>query len=170
MPVAQLSDRSVVLSLQEIAQELGDELGSPADSGIADARDAEELLAALFTAAGEPEVAVPADEPGAVAAGRRLLELLAEDDVTGELARSVLADPPQDDQLAVNDAVTGVVVLAAVVSWLQTKVSFRFHRDREGRREIEFSAEKTTDPKVLRQVVRVIRDLLLPPPPPPPLP
>ena len=159
MSVVHLSDRSVMLALQEITEELG----APA-AGITDAQDAEELIAALFHAAGHPAPQLPHEEAEAAAAGRRLLTLFTEDATTAALTRSVLVNPPEDDQLSSEAAAGAVVLLAAVLSWMQTKISFRFRRDHEGRREIEFRLEKeAAPPQLLRQIAQILRDRFLPP-------
>lgn len=51
-------------------------------------------------------------------AARRLLAYLAQDPDTAVQTRAVLSDPPADEQMSVQTAIIGAVVLGALIAWL----------------------------------------------------
>ncbi|PJM91453.1 hypothetical protein [Streptomyces sp. CB01373] len=166
--VGLLSDRSVLLSLQEIAEDIG-----TADTGRAplDMDEAESLLAALLTAGGQPPVAVSGlPEERLLSVARGLLARIAADPDTAGPAGVVLADPPADEQMSVESAVTAAVVLGSLVAWLQTKVDIRIKR-KEGKSEFEFRLSKpSASTPLLRELSEAVARLLGGGPPgPPPL-
>ncbi|MFI8263777.1 MULTISPECIES: hypothetical protein [unclassified Streptomyces] len=166
--VVHLSDRSVLLSLQEIAEDIGTDDTSRAPL---DTDEAESLLAALLRAGGQPPVAVSGlPEQRLLDVARALLTRIAEDPATAEPARAVLADPPADEQMSVESAVTAAVVLATMVAWLQTKVDIRIKR-KEGKSEFEFRLSKpSSSTPLLRELSELVARLLGGGPPgPPPL-
>ncbi|GGJ59283.1 hypothetical protein [Streptomyces brasiliensis] len=166
--VANLPDRSVLLSLQEIAEDIGttDTTRTPLD-----ADEAESLLSALLRVGEQSPVTISGlPEQRMLTVARRLLTHIAEDPDTAATAGAVLADPPADEHMSVETAVTATVVLGALVGWLQTKVDIRIKR-KEGKAEFEFRLTKTTSSAVLlRELSAVIARLLGGGPPgPPPL-
>ncbi|WP_433190002.1 hypothetical protein [Actinoallomurus sp. CA-150999] len=166
--IADLSGRSVLLSLQEIAEDIGttDTTRTPLD-----ADEAESLLSALLRVSEQPSVTISGlPEQRMLTAARRLLTHIAEDPDTAESAGAVLADPPADEQMSVETAATAAVVLGALVAWLQTKVDIRIIR-KEGKSEFEFRLTKTaSSAPLLRELSAVIARLLGGGPPgPPPL-
>ncbi|WP_329375411.1 hypothetical protein [Streptomyces sp. NBC_01483] len=83
------------------------------------------------------------------------------------MTREVLADPPKDTQLSVDVVVTGAVVLAALVTWLQTKVDLRIRR-RNGSTDFDFRLTKeAAETGTLRKLTSMLAELLTGPPPPP---
>lgn len=121
-----MARRSVVLALQEITEDLAAEHGLEAEND----EEALHIVEALLAHADTPGTAawLLDDEAKALDAGRRLLDALAEDPGTRPLAEPLLAEPPVDDQLAVVEVSAGVVVLVALVAFLQTKVSVKMER------------------------------------------
>ncbi|TSB24953.1 hypothetical protein [Streptomyces benahoarensis] len=136
-----LPDRSVVLALQEITDDLLDGAPSPARS----AEEAAQILGELLGGrpGGGPAAAARLlrDGADAPAAARRLLALLAADEDTAATAAPVLDDPPVDEQLAVVEVAGGAVVLFALVTWLQTKVHIKVHRQNR-KNTIDFELTK----------------------------
>lgn len=163
--VEDLADRSVLLALQEITEDVGSGLGQGAEGNRsrtpADMQEAQELVAEFLRVQGQPDVAVsdlPQDE--ADAAARRLLALLSSDPDTSDAAAAVLADPPSDEQLSVDSAVTAAVVLGALVTWLQTKIDIRIER-KDGRSEFEFRLTKNeAPPGLLNQIASIVSRIL----------
>ncbi|SNT53904.1 hypothetical protein SAMN05443665_10414 [Actinomadura meyerae] len=152
-----LSDRSVLLSLQELTEDLS----ADQDYVPAEEDEARALLAALLTAAGR-SAALPErlDEQAA----RTLLAELAADPDTSASAAAVLADPPADEQLGTEAAATALVVIAALVTWLQTKISIRVRR-RDGGWEFDFRLDKQPVPaSVLRHLAEIVTRVLGSPP------
>ncbi|MGW7527935.1 hypothetical protein [Streptomyces sp. NPDC054783] len=158
---AELTDREVVLVLQELTEELT--AGAAADAMPMDQEEAVLLLDAVRRARPEAEAdAVPALPEGAAAcaAARRLLAVLAEEPTCADFAAELLAEPPNDSRLGGELAVPGVVVLAGTVAWLQTKVDIRFKRG-GGKTEFEFRLGKeAADGSTLRELAAVIARLL----------
>jgi hypothetical protein len=151
-----LSDRSVLLSLQELTEVIDPAVDADR-AGAADLDEARELVAALLEAGGVPTDAIAAGtREAATGAGRRLLEHALADPDTAAAAREILADPPQDDQLSVETAIAAAVVFGALVAWLQTKVDIKISR-KDGKTEFEFRATKSaTPPATLERLARLI--------------
>ncbi|GAA4097897.1 effector-associated constant component EACC1 [Actinomadura miaoliensis] len=159
-----LSDRSVLLSLQELTEDIGPADGADTPS---DSNEAQSLVTALLAAgaapATTPEIAAMPEEQ-CLDAARRLLAHLARDPDTAERTRAVLADPPADEQMSVETAITGAVVLGALVAWLQTKVDIKISR-KDGRSQFEFRLTKNpTSPGALRDLAATVTRMLQGPP------
>jgi hypothetical protein len=158
-----LTDRSVQLSLQEIAEDLG---GSDPIQTPLDASEAQTLIEALLRAGGQSPQAVAAALEGVHdhAAARRLLAELSHDAETAQLTAAVLADPPADEQMSVEHAVVSAVLLGALVSWLQTKIDIEIKRT-EGKSEFRFRVTKqATSASLLRDLARLVSRILSGPP------
>lgn len=156
-----LSDRSVLLSLQELTEDLS----TAQDYTPADADEARALLAALLTAAGRSPTALP--EAPDERAARSLLTELATDPDTSAQTTAILADPPADEQLGIEAAAPGLVVTAAVVTWLQTKITIRV-KHRDGGWEFDFHLHKQPVPtSVLRRLADTVTRVLGSPSDPP---
>ncbi|MFI6583124.1 hypothetical protein [Embleya sp. NPDC050493] len=138
--IAELDERSLILALQEVTEDLTADVAPEARP--MDRDEAEALLAALLEAGGHNGTEA-ADLNGVdqYAAARRLLVLLVEDPATADVVRAVVAEPPSDTRLGTDLAVPAVVVLAGVVGWLQTKIDVRIKR-KDGKSEFEFRATK----------------------------
>ncbi|MEU1411772.1 hypothetical protein AB0D09_10415 [Streptomyces sp. NPDC049097] len=135
-----LDERSLVLALQEVIEELAAE--APPEALPMDRDEARALLTALLESGGYGSTELPQlDESGEYAAARRVLAELAEDPATRAAAEPVLAEPPVDTRLSAEIAVTSLVTVAGVVAWLQTKVDVRIKR-KEGKTEFEFRVVK----------------------------
>ncbi|WP_330455977.1 hypothetical protein OIB37_03325 [Streptomyces sp. NBC_00820] len=157
---ASLTERSVVLALQEITEDLSLPHGLVSEND----EEALEIVRMLLAHGGVP--AQPArlldDDDLALGAGRRLLEVLAEDPGTRPVTEPLLADPPVDEQLAVVEVSAGVVVLLALVAFLQTKVSLKVERkSRRGKVVFEVTKE-ATQPSVLLHLAGLFQRVLGP--------
>ena len=157
-----LDDRSVLLVLQEISAQLGD--GLAADEGTVQTEDeARLLLAELLREYDVRDVdpsEIAASETDAQALARRTLGLFTEDPSTGPVARAVVEDPPEDEQLVIETAIVAAVVLASLVTWLQTKVHISVKRA-DGKTSFEFSLDKdATDPSLLKSIAETVAKLL----------
>ncbi|MEU2925804.1 hypothetical protein ABZ636_12265 [Streptomyces sp. NPDC007251] len=157
----ELTDRQVILILQEMTEELT--AGAAVDTMPLDPEEALLLLDALRGTRPEAQPDAPPAVPegaAACAAARRLLAVLADEPAWADLATELLADPPDDSRLGGELAVPGVVVLAGTVAWLQTKVDIRFKRG-GGKTEFEFRLGKeAADGSTLRELAAVIARLL----------
>ncbi|MFI5915220.1 hypothetical protein [Dactylosporangium sp. NPDC051541] len=148
----ELSDRSVVLALQELAAELP--MGPVRSEDDARAVVGE-LLRIADVAAPDPDTLLQA-EPEANAAARRALALAVRDPDLGPAAAALVADPPADEQLAVDLLIAGGAVLAVLLGWLQTKMDLRISR-KDGRTEFSFRLGKAAaSPELLQSVAGTI--------------
>lgn len=156
-----LPDRAVLLSLQELTENLSTSLVyTPASDD-----EARQLIGSLLRTGGQQPAMLNA-EPNAQswkAAARRLLEQLEQDPDTAGTVAEILADPPTGDQLGIETAAADLVVIASIISWLQTKIQIKVTRS-NNRWEFEFQLEKQPVPKsVLRQLADVITRVLFGP-------
>ncbi|KPI15780.1 hypothetical protein OK006_10793 [Actinobacteria bacterium OK006] len=157
-----MARRSVVLALQEITEDL-------ATHHSLVSKNDEEALAIIDTLLGHADVPSSAawlldDDARALTAGLRLLTTLADDPQTRDLAEPLLADPPVDDQLAVVEVSAGLIVLLALVAFLQTKVSLKVKR-KTPRGEITFELTKeATKASTLVQLANLYQHILGPGP------
>ena len=157
-----LDDRSVLLVLQEISARLGE--GLVADEGTVQTEDeARLLLAELLREYDVRDVdpsEIAASETDAQALARRTLGLFTEDPSTAPVAQAVVEDPPEDEQLVIETAIVAAVVLASLVTWLQTKVHISVTRE-DGKTSFEFSLDKdAADPATVKSVAETVAKLL----------
>ena len=149
-----LSDRSVTLALQELAEEF-----RSGDDGPRTDAEAQQLVESLLASGGYEGSSVGDilnSEEAASIIARRLLEVAVEDPDVGDIASEIVAEPPTDEQLAVETAVTGVVVLAALITWLQTKVDIRIRR-KEGKTDFDFHLTKgASSERTVQSVAQVV--------------
>lgn len=150
-----LDDRSLVLILQEFTEDLQDASARSVQLTESESREALRTLTA-----GADLDGVFDDEAAALAAARRLLVVALDDSETAAVATPIVEDPPADDQLAVETAAAGIVVLAALISWLQTKVDIKVHR-KDGKTEFLFHLRKAaTDPETLKNIANTATQVL----------
>jgi hypothetical protein len=157
-----LDDRSVVLVLQEISAQLREDL--PADQGTVQTEDeARLLLAELLREYDVSDVdpsEIAAGETEAQAMARGTLDLLMEDPSTAPVARAVVEEPPEDEQLFIETAIVAAVVLASLVTWLQTKVDIDVER-KDGKTSFRFRFHKdAADPATVKTVLERVAKLL----------
>ena len=148
-----MTDQSVLLSLQEMTEDLGAEQAYRPTGG----EEASALIEAVLLAGGRPALLLPDEWQSAA---WRLLDHLSTDPDTAQGAATVLADPPQGDQLGIETAATDLVVLAALVPWLQTKISIREKR-KDGAWEFDFLVQKqAAPPEVITRLAATLTKIL----------
>src|SRR5262245_28426357 len=136
----EFSDRAVVLVLQELAEDLS------TTSPITSPEEARLAITSLLEASGQHDrIRLPRSEEEAVAAGRRLLDHAALDEDAAPVVQTLTCSPPADDQLVAETALASVALIGAVIALLQTKVSFKIHRDDKGTR-VDFEMLKKSTP------------------------
>ncbi|MEV0261347.1 hypothetical protein AB0I49_08375 [Streptomyces sp. NPDC050617] len=149
-PFTELSDRTVLLALEEITHTLNGRFPSP----VTAASQAQDVLDALFEATDTPPLAVA----GSAIAARRILAAFAHEEESANLAGEILADPPKDDQMGGEDLATDLVVLAGVVAFLRLHIGFHFKRS-NGRSTVEFRLEqKPLTDGLMASLVRTVLD------------
>ncbi|GAA4235005.1 hypothetical protein GCM10022254_41240 [Actinomadura meridiana] len=145
---------SVLLSLQELVEDLNSTVTYTPYSGD----EAYALVDSLLIRGGN----APAHS-GEVqwdAAARRLLPHLNADADTASQTNAILADPPTSDRLGAETAATDLVVLAAIVTWLQTKIDIRV-KHQDGGWEFDFQLSKKPVPiSVLRRLAGTVSRIL----------
>jgi hypothetical protein len=157
-----LDDRSVLLVLQEISARMGE--GLAAGEGTVQTEDeARLLLAELLREYDDRDVdpkEIASNETDAQALARRTLGLFTEDPSTAPMARALVEDPPEDEQLVIETAILAAVVLASLVTWLQTKVHISVKRA-GGKTSFEFSLDKqAADAATVKSVAETVAKLL----------
>lgn len=155
-----LSDRTVLLALQELTEELSAD--AAVDSMPLDQDEAALLVGKLLHDGGQhgDSATVLPDQVAAYAAARRVLAMLASEPATADVSAAVLRDPPTDSRLSAEIAGPGIVVLAALVTWLQTKVVIHIKRV-NGKTEFEFRvAKEAATSATLKELASTIARLL----------
>jgi hypothetical protein len=150
-------NRTVILILQELTGDLISPIPEN-DTGVRNDEDARLVLGALLETS--PELLLNSEDEANLA-GRRLLDYMADDSLLGASVREVLADPPTDYQLAPPpDILSSVVVLGALISFLQTKIRFHLRRDRDGT-HVEFELDKQpASQDTLQRIAQIIAKIL----------
>jgi hypothetical protein len=163
--IDRLTDREVFLVLGHLTTELGEQGKGGAPAAV-DEQEAREALASFLESTGEASGAdaariVPGDADAA-ALGRALLARLLQDDVAGEPARALVADPPDDDQMVLELALGAAVILGTLITWLQTKVDVSVKRE-DGKTSWSFELHKdATDPEVIKQAAATVGSMMTP--------
>lgn len=160
--LAALRDDQVLQVLGHLTEELGE---AECAQQVTSADDARATIAALLAEADDgadiqPEQVLP---DGAEISGiaRSLLRELVEDEDAGPKAAPLIEDPPADEQMSVELAVAGVIVLGVLVTWLQTKVDLQI-KHVDGKTSVDFQLHKdATDTELLKDLAKTVRRLLL---------
>ncbi|MEE1737944.1 hypothetical protein [Streptomyces sp. BE147] len=149
-----LDDRAVVLALEEISYALA----ARHPDGPRDQYEAWAVLEAVCAAAGE--LSPTRRELASPETARRVLSALAEDGRSADLVGPVLADPPADDQMALENLTDDLIVLGAVVGWLRLRVGVSFKR-KDGRNTVSFEVEqKPASDRVLQSLARAVLEFV----------
>jgi hypothetical protein len=157
-----LDDRSVLLVLQEMNAWMGEGLAA-GERTVQTEHEARLLLAELLREYDDRNVdpkEIASSETDAQALARRALGLFVEDPSTAPMAVALVENPPQDEQLVVETAAFAAVVLASLVTWLQTKVHISVRRA-GGKTSFEFSLDKqAADAATVKSVAESVAKLL----------
>ncbi|SOD86637.1 hypothetical protein [Streptomyces sp. Ag109_G2-15] len=156
-PPRDLTDQSVVRSLQEFTEDL-------AGDGPRDVDDYETAVAALdallahVSDQGVEELLRTQEQ--ALATGRNLLDGLARDPATADAVGAILETPPEDNRLVTDSLYVSVAVVAAALTWLQTKFDLQVRR-KNGRTDVELRVEKQpASDSLLKQVATALWSML----------
>jgi hypothetical protein len=160
-----LSDREVLLVVSHLTDDLR-ESGAGETSPVTSAYEAREALASFLDEFGRQEgtpadMIVP-DDANAAALGRELLAHLLNDDIAGDAARTLVATPPDDSQMALELAIGAAGVLGLLITWLQTKVDISVKHE-HGDTSWQFKLHKdAADPAVIKDVADTVSKLVTP--------
>ena len=166
--IDQLDDRTVLLILSYLSQDLREELSDDQATSVRSENEARQAISALLNTVGALAAPVDTaeilpDDAAAVVVGRDLLKLLLEDEQLRLRVEELIADPPAETQMSVELALAGAVVLGTLITWLQTKVDLRVSR-KDGKIEFEIKLHKdATEASVIKDVVQSVKTLLLGP-------
>src|SRR5215472_3248191 len=157
--VEALDTRQLALTLQHLAAEV-----LPADAavdGLANPSEGAEMLQAFLAAASDE---IGRIEPGVsdnpqVLAQESVKLALGETD-THDLAEDLLADPPSDDQMGIEQIGQHIATLGFLVAFLQTKIAVHVSRA-GGKTTFDFNLSKqAASNTVLAKMLSLIGGLL----------
>ncbi|GAB7193422.1 hypothetical protein NUM3379_41320 [Kineococcus sp. NUM-3379] len=162
--VDRLDDATVLSALQELTEELRNRLPEDQRRAVATAEDARLALAA-WLGGSTPQLVGdtrPLDRDAALAASRELLRAAVEDPGTADLAQDLVADPPENEQMALAGGLEVLIVVAALVTLLQTRVNVRVER-KDGRSDFTVEVGKeAAESSLVEQLVGIAKGLFLP--------
>lgn len=152
--VDNLNDSTVIRVLQEFSEDFGKPVVDDQDTAL-------EVVDSLLSRAGDDGIGwVLASESNAIAAGRFLIEGLAEEPATAVIVAAILDDPPHDNRLILDSVVASAAVLGAVITWLQTRVDLTVRR-KDGKTEVEFKVQKRqASDSLLKALADTLRSML----------
>jgi hypothetical protein len=158
-----LDDQTTLLILSHLTQELREDIPQEELRAIRSEDEARLAIASFLHTVSEDQldtaVIVP-DNADMKTVGRGLLGLLLEDKDINATTQDLIDHPPEAEQMSVELAIAGVVILGALITWLQTKVKLKVHR-RDGRTEFEIEINKdVTDASTLKEMAKAIVSLL----------
>lgn len=157
--IEELDDKTALLILSYLSQDLGEKIeGGLVVKTEAEARDA---LAAFLNQSGDDANAAHQiiDGDAGLLARQTLAEMYRDPEIAPRIDE-FLANPPTDTQMSVEAAVAGAVVLGALITWLQTKVSLRITRA-DGKTKFDFAVHKgKTSDSIINDVSSSVRKLL----------
>jgi len=161
--IAELHDREVLAILGQVTEDLQASAAAPS-APIADDQEARAALAAFLRTTGVIEDATPnaivADDIAATELSREVLTVLLEDEASSALATEAVQSPPADDQMSIELAMAGAVVLGALITWLQTKVHIKVKRE-AGETSFEFELLKdATDKDTIKNVASTVAKMI----------
>jgi hypothetical protein len=155
-----LDDRTMLLIVSRLIQELRGQLSAEEVDAVEDEQDARELIgamAALFATElnqAEPVTHLPASAgPGAVA--RQVLGLLSLDETLKPRLQTLAERPPQSKAAADQVVDAAPLILLAVAAWLQTRLQVDYSQE-----TLKASLEGSrADPEVVKAVVKAAVEL-----------
>jgi hypothetical protein len=144
--IEELDNETILLILSHFSQDSQLETNVTKNTTIQSEEDAREAISSLMSTSQsdvpqmEPAFIVPEDTDVTDMA-RNFLEMLAEDDIAGPKVEQFICDPPTSSQMSVEAAVSGAILLGAVISWIQTRIHIKVIR-KKGETEFKFEIKK----------------------------
>jgi hypothetical protein len=153
--LSHLDDHTILLIFGYLTQELREELPEADLDTVQTSLEARQVIGqAATTLAGEPPVAIPdlAESRDAARAARQIIMLLYQDPALRGRIDALIADPPRDEQMTVELAIAGAIVLGLVVSWLQTNVDISYS-DKDGKKDFQIHIKKSAaKPELIKDI------------------
>jgi hypothetical protein len=135
-----LHARELTLTLQHLAADV-----LPSDAavdGLADPAEGAELLQAFLAAARDEQISADPPRSGDTEAlAQEAMRVALVEAETHDLAEDLLADPPGDDQMSIDQIDQHIAALAFLVAFLQTKITVRVSRA-GGKTTFDFNISK----------------------------
>ncbi|NIE59624.1 MULTISPECIES: hypothetical protein [unclassified Burkholderia] len=162
-PIEQFDDRAVLRILSQVTTDLREQLPHSEASTIATSSEARAAIASLLeqqavTSGGSESIL--ADDRWEPAVARQVLELLLTDPETQKATAESIENPPTDSQKSVELAISGAVVLGALIAWLQTSVEIEIHRT-DGKLDFKFNVKKgPTNGQTLADIAKIVAGLI----------
>jgi hypothetical protein len=142
--IEDLTDREVLAVLSELNEELTAQFGFQPETleDEFEARRALEAILRKYSTVEDVDVdaLMPEDNDNATAA-RDILALIAADQGLPVDVDELVSHPTTDQQMSVEFAVATAVILAVLITWLQTKIALRVTR-RDGKTEFDLEVNK----------------------------
>jgi hypothetical protein len=160
-----LDDNTALRILSHLTHQLREEMPEQQRKAVQNVGEASKAVASFLEVNGatlsEGEIQALCGNEAAGATAQRILELLIQDESVHGDANALVMNPPDDAQRSVELAVSGAIILGALVAWLQTKVDIQVTR-KNRETEFRFSLKKgSMGEGSLKQVAEAIRALLL---------
>jgi hypothetical protein len=159
--VDDLDDAAVLAALQVLTVEIRATLPAEQQEAISSQEEARLALAALLDQEQAPELAERfRDNPDqALADARELLDAAVQDPDTAEPAARLVEDPPADEQMVAMGGLEVVILVAALVTLLQTKAQIHVGR-KDGK--VDFTIDITKQAaksSLIEKVVGIVSGL-----------
>lgn len=159
---AELDEGTALLVLSYATEELRS-LALDGSEPLVSVEEARQTLAQLMERMGvrhNIEADKLVDESRSGDTARRVVDLLRADPAVGGLVDDLIEHPPENQQMSVEVAIATAVILGALVTWLQTKISLKVQRTPKGT-VIDFellkgSADKETVDSVVKASARAL--------------
>ncbi len=160
-----LDDQTTLLILSNLTQDLREDIPEEEAKAIRSEEDARLAIISFLNALGEntghlSATTIIPDDADVKTVGRGMLELLLNDETARSRTQDLIAHPPKEEQMSVELAIAGAVILGALITWLQTKVKIKIHR-KDGKTEFEFEMIKdATDASTMKELAQSLMALL----------
>ncbi len=141
--LSHLDDHTILLILSYLTQELREEIPEDEKETVQTGLEARQVIGQAAALAGEQPASIPdlEESPEAAQAARQIITLLYQDPALQGKIDALLADPPRDEQMTVELAIAGAIVLGLVVSWLQTNVDISYS-NKDGKKSFQLNIKK----------------------------
>lgn len=161
MSVSELDDATVLAALQELTARIREDLSADQQQAVTTQEEAQLALASIIDPGDAAAIArrLRTEPLQAIAAARDLLTAAVIDPDTSAPAAELVANPPAEDQMAVLGGLEIVILLAALITLLQTKARIRVDR-KDGKVNYQIDVEKNASPNtLLEEVARIVAKL-----------
>lgn len=161
--LANLDDQEILGILSEMTIELREGLSDDEKKAIQSEEEARLAIASVLQTVGENEEqivpeAIISEDPDVETTARGVLEILLNDPIISSEVEELIKNPPEDLQLGgVKSVVATAVILAVLVTWLQTRIEIEVNR-KDGQTEYSIGLIKEpTENSTIREIVKFLQ-------------